>query len=208
MWLSGLRTWLVSMRRQVRSLALLHVRIRRCCNWRRPAATAPIRPLAWESPYAEGAALKKKMFLLLKTPKIKKGNIFLQLRNSSISAEKNLPTCRKQYIPSKEQDLPSTSWPIALRKGCLSSEPLRKLHSSVSFHNKAQPPALNWSPSPPNKLRNSLEAAFSVVLKGRSSSVKTSCLSILTKTSMCLRRGSYSLYLHIITIDLRNDVFA
>ena len=28
--------------------------------WRRPAGIAPIRPLAWESPYAEGAALKKK----------------------------------------------------------------------------------------------------------------------------------------------------
>ena len=27
--------------------------------WHRPAATAPIRPLAWERPYAEGAALKK-----------------------------------------------------------------------------------------------------------------------------------------------------
>ena len=24
--------------------------------WRRPAATAPIRPLAWKPPYAEGAA--------------------------------------------------------------------------------------------------------------------------------------------------------
>ena len=27
--------------------------------WRRPAAVAPIRPLAWESPYATGAALEK-----------------------------------------------------------------------------------------------------------------------------------------------------
>ena len=27
--------------------------------WRRPAAIAPIRPLAWEPPYAMGAALKK-----------------------------------------------------------------------------------------------------------------------------------------------------
>ena len=27
--------------------------------WRRPAAAAPIRPLAWEPPYAEGAALEK-----------------------------------------------------------------------------------------------------------------------------------------------------
>ena len=28
--------------------------------WRRPAATAPIHPLAWEPPYAVGVALKKK----------------------------------------------------------------------------------------------------------------------------------------------------
>ena len=27
--------------------------------WYRPVATAPIRPLAWEPPYAGGAALKK-----------------------------------------------------------------------------------------------------------------------------------------------------
>ena len=27
--------------------------------WRRLAATAPIRPLAWEPPYAAGTALKK-----------------------------------------------------------------------------------------------------------------------------------------------------
>ena len=27
--------------------------------WRRPEATAPIWPLAWEPPYAMGAALKK-----------------------------------------------------------------------------------------------------------------------------------------------------
>jgi len=27
--------------------------------WRRPAATAPIRPPAWESPYAAGVALEK-----------------------------------------------------------------------------------------------------------------------------------------------------
>ena len=28
--------------------------------WYRPAAVAPIRPLAWEHPYAMGAALKRK----------------------------------------------------------------------------------------------------------------------------------------------------
>ena len=27
--------------------------------WHRPAATAPIRPLAWEPPYAVGAALNR-----------------------------------------------------------------------------------------------------------------------------------------------------
>ena len=27
--------------------------------WHRPAATAPIRPLAWKTPYAAGAALEK-----------------------------------------------------------------------------------------------------------------------------------------------------
>ena len=27
--------------------------------WYRPAATAPIQPLAWELPYAESAALKR-----------------------------------------------------------------------------------------------------------------------------------------------------
>ena len=27
--------------------------------WRRPAAVAPIRPLAWEPPHATGAALKR-----------------------------------------------------------------------------------------------------------------------------------------------------
>ena len=28
--------------------------------WHRPAAVAPVRPLAWEPPYAAGAALKKR----------------------------------------------------------------------------------------------------------------------------------------------------
>ena len=29
------------------------------CLWRRPVATALIRPLAWETPYGAGAALEK-----------------------------------------------------------------------------------------------------------------------------------------------------
>ena len=76
LWLRGLRTQLVSMRMQVRSLALLsELRIWCCCElcvgcrygldlsllwlWCRPAATAPIRSLAWEPPYAAGAAPEK-----------------------------------------------------------------------------------------------------------------------------------------------------
>ena len=36
------------------------VKDRRCRElWCRPVATAPIQPLAWESPYAAGAALKR-----------------------------------------------------------------------------------------------------------------------------------------------------
>jgi len=73
----GKRIWLVSMRMQVRSLASLG-EVRIWC-WRelwfrlqtqlrsrvavavcRLAAAAPIGPLAWERPYAKGAALKSK----------------------------------------------------------------------------------------------------------------------------------------------------
>ena len=32
--------------------------------WRRPVATAPIGPLAWEPPYASGVALKRFFFPL------------------------------------------------------------------------------------------------------------------------------------------------
>ena len=61
-----------SMRMQIWFLALLGGLRIQCCHsiglrcsseltllWHRPAAAAPIRPLAWELPYASGAALKK-----------------------------------------------------------------------------------------------------------------------------------------------------
>ena len=71
------RVRLVCMRMRVRSLASLSGSgIQRChelwCKsqtrsdptllwlWWRPAAAAPIGPLAWESPYAVGAALERK----------------------------------------------------------------------------------------------------------------------------------------------------
>ena len=37
--------------------------------WYRPAAIAPIRPLAWEPPYAVGAALEKAKTRKIKTKK-------------------------------------------------------------------------------------------------------------------------------------------
>ena len=67
------RIWLVSMRTQVRSLASLkglrihelqcraqrQLRSRLAVAVYRPAAVAPIRPLAWELPYTIGEALKR-----------------------------------------------------------------------------------------------------------------------------------------------------
>ena len=76
LWLSGLRTQLVSMRTQVRSLGLLsRLRIQYCRElWYRSqtqlgsgitvavgrlAAAAPIQSLVWDLPHAAGAALKR-----------------------------------------------------------------------------------------------------------------------------------------------------
>ena len=77
MWLSGPQTQLASMRTWVRSLASLSgLRIWSCHElgighrhssnplllwlWRRLVATVLIEPLAWEPPFAAGAALKEK----------------------------------------------------------------------------------------------------------------------------------------------------
>ena len=54
-------THLVSMRMQIWSLPSLSGLRIWCCRelWHRPAAAAQIQPLAWEPPYAKGAALKR-----------------------------------------------------------------------------------------------------------------------------------------------------
>jgi len=65
-----MRTWVPSL------ASLSGLRVQHCCDlwlggrcgsdlawmwlWRRPTAAAPIRPLAWELPYAASAALKSK----------------------------------------------------------------------------------------------------------------------------------------------------
>ena len=68
LWLSGLKTLLVSMKMQVRSLVLLSGLRKLQCRLQMQlgygitidVAVAPIRPLAWELPYARGVALKRK----------------------------------------------------------------------------------------------------------------------------------------------------
>ena len=73
--------------------------------WRRSAAAAPIRPLAWEPPYATGAALKKQInkrglkldpsseihlfcFLLILFPQLVKGRL-----ESSMHSLRKIITC-------------------------------------------------------------------------------------------------------------------
>ena len=78
LWLSGVWTWLVSMKMWFWSLASLS-RLRLwcfCCVghrcgsdplllwlWRRLAGVGPIQSLAWELPYAAGAALKNQIYI-------------------------------------------------------------------------------------------------------------------------------------------------
>jgi len=47
-------------------------------RWLRPLATAPIRPLAWEPPYAAGAAQEKAKRQKNKINKIKKRKVTLE----------------------------------------------------------------------------------------------------------------------------------
>ena len=83
MWLSGLRTQLVSMRMWFQSLSLLsELRIQCCCElhrcssdlalswlclWRRPAAAAPTWPQLRGLPYAAGVAVTRNKKLAIPT---------------------------------------------------------------------------------------------------------------------------------------------
>ena len=53
--------------------------------WRRPAATALTRPLAWEPPYAAGVALKrqKKLLLLKRASSLNNDFAFLAKKKKS-----------------------------------------------------------------------------------------------------------------------------
>ena len=74
------------------SLALLSgLRIWRYCElWCRPAATAPIRLLAWEPPYAAGVALEKTKRQKLRTKTKKHQSSRAQMNPRSNTKNKNL----------------------------------------------------------------------------------------------------------------------
>ena len=89
--------WLAFMRMQVWSLGLLSG-LKICCCEHRRAATAQIRPLAWESPYAMGSALKrqKKKHTAKKKQNKKKQNGHLGVRNQIQSCLSPFPA---KFIP-------------------------------------------------------------------------------------------------------------
>ena len=76
--LSGLRMWhcrkLRHSHRHSSDLILLWL-------WCRPTAAAPIQPLAWELPYAIGAALKRKKNLKIKNKEFSKRNALEKASN-------------------------------------------------------------------------------------------------------------------------------
>ena len=80
----------------VQSLASLSgLRIWCCCElWCKPAATALIRPLAWEPPYAKGAALKEQK---TKKKKKKRNNC---LGSSHCGAAETNPTKNHEVVGS------------------------------------------------------------------------------------------------------------
>ena len=105
--------WLVFMRTWVWSLASLsRLRIRHCWElcigrrhgsdlallwlWYRPVITAPIQPLAWEHPYAAGAALKrckKKMMTLGRESHIADEDTEIQSLRKANPRKGEIPSC-------------------------------------------------------------------------------------------------------------------
>ena len=68
--------------------------------WRRPAATAPIRPLAWEPPYATGAAPQRQKAKTNKQTKKKPPR--LQTKPQNYSNQNSLAITQKQIHRSVE----------------------------------------------------------------------------------------------------------
>ena len=63
--------------------------------WLRLAAVAPIRPLAWESPYAAGVGLKKKKKIYMYTK-----SLWLELENDVIEKSgDHFPQTESTWLP-------------------------------------------------------------------------------------------------------------
>ena len=93
--------------------------------WRRPAATAPIGPLGWEPPYAEGAALEKK------TKKKKRKSSWYQHCLHALGINKQNPGCICKEITISK----SSTW--------RESHPKDQCLSDYSNTNEIQP-CLSW----------------------------------------------------------------
>jgi len=95
--------------------------------WRRPVATAPIRPLAWESPYAAGAAQRNSK-KTKQTNKQKKNNVILSLGE-------DVPVLRHRRVraPGPESTQEDWSWRPGHIRLPLSHKERRGLKSPESF---------------------------------------------------------------------------
>ena len=134
---------LVSMRMQIRSLALLSgLRTLCCCElWCKLVAAAPIWPLAWQLPYAAGAALKSKKKKTTKQKTNKQKKQLLCLRACKIAS---LHCCSSLNRPSTSY-LPILFRKISSSKLIRSSETLAIL-SPCSFPYSCSAPFITLAP--------------------------------------------------------------
>ena len=72
--------------------------------WHRPVATAPIRALAWEPPYAAGAALEKRQKKKKRCPKLNSFSPALLLPDLSISGS-GTPSIHSHICSSTASDI-------------------------------------------------------------------------------------------------------
>ena len=86
--------------------------------WHRPAATAPIRPLAWEPPYVAGEALGK-----TKRQRKKKKRISFSKNSSGITGHSHVK--RKVGLCHTIQKI-NTKWIISLKISAKNIKPLEE----------------------------------------------------------------------------------
>ena len=75
--------------------------------WHRPVATAPIRPLAWEPPYAVGTGQEMAKRLKKKKKKKKGTNVQKQLVNKNVLTAILEKDCKQMYLWVTVEDLPN-----------------------------------------------------------------------------------------------------